>query len=127
MWRQIRLTPWKARLWKNGNRADVIGNPFPVGFERGGAARLAFNTSAFHMPAKEHSGIVAALNNWDVGIFKEFAFAESARLQVRIEAFNALNHTQVQLFGNTLGTPTFGIWNSARAPRILQFGLKMSF
>jgi hypothetical protein len=123
-----------ANVGVGSQRADVIGAPFPVGFERGGAARLAFNTSAFRMPAKGTFGnsgrnIIrdAPLNNWDIGIFKEFAFAERARLQVRTEAFNALNHTQFQLFGNTLGTPTFGIWNSARAPRILQFGLKMSF
>ena len=123
-----------ANVGVGSQRADVIGTPFPVGFERGGAARLAFNTSAFRMPAKGTFGnsgrnIIrdAPLNNWDIGIFKEFAFAERARLQVRTEAFNALNHTQFQLFGNTLGTLTFGIWNSARAPRILQFGLKMSF
>jgi hypothetical protein len=88
MWRQIRLTPWKARLWKNGNRADVIGNPFRWALSAAGPLGSHLTRALSICRLREHSGIVAALNNWDVGIFKEFAFAESARLQVRIEAFN---------------------------------------
>ena len=122
-----------ANVGVGSERAEVVGNPFPQGFDRGGAARRAFDTIAFAMPAAGTFGnsgrnIIrdAPINNWDAGLSKEFPL-ERARLQVRAEAFNALNHTQFQLFGNVLGTPAFGVWNSARSPRILQFGLKLYY
>jgi hypothetical protein len=123
-----------ANVGVGTQRADVVGNPLPPGFARGGTARLAFDKSAFRMPAAGTFGdsgrnIIrdAPLNNWDLGLSKTFLFTERARLQFRAESFNALNHTQFQLFGNVLNTPTFGVWNSARVPRTLQFGLKLYY
>src|SRR5581483_10985067 len=120
-----------ANVGVGTQRADVVGDPLPSGFVRGGAARLAFNTSAFRMPAAGMFGnsgrnIIrdAPLNDWDLGLSKTFLATERTRLQFRAESFNALNHTQFQLFGNVLGTPTFGVWNSARDPRTFQFGIK---
>jgi hypothetical protein len=115
-------------------RANVVGNPFPSGFVRGGPARLALNTAAFAVPARGTFGnsgrnIIrdAGINNWDVGLFRDIRFTERIKLQFRAESFNTLNHTQFTLFGNVVNTPTFGIWNSARPPRIFQLGLKLIY
>jgi hypothetical protein len=115
-------------------RADVVGNPYPAGFRRGGSERLAFSTAAFAQPARGTFGnsgrnIIrdAPLNNWDCGFFKNTRFGERLRVQFRAELFNALNHTQFQQFANTVNTPAFGTWNSARAPRIAQLGLKLIY
>jgi len=58
---------------------------------------------------------------------KNFALTENARLQFRAEFFNAFNHTQLGTPGATLGVAGFGSVSSARDPRIIQFGLKLSF
>jgi hypothetical protein len=133
--------PWSIGIsgdWANvgtGNaRADLAGNPFPASFRRGGTERLAFDPAAFALPARGTFGnsgrnIIrdAALNNWDLGMFKNFRFVERVRLQFRAEFFNAWNHTQFQQFANLVNTPAFATWNSARAPRIIQFGLKLVY
>jgi hypothetical protein len=113
-------------------RADLVGNPFPPGFQRGGSQRLAFSPAAFALPARGTFGnsgrnIIrdAPLNNWDLGIFKNLVVWERVRVQFRAELFNAWNHTQFQQFSNVVNSPAFGTWNSARAPRIVQFGLKL--
>ena len=124
----------RANVGAGNQRADVVGDPFPAGFERGGTQRLALNRDAFAIPARGTFGnsgrnIIrdAALNNWDVGIFKNFTVAEKFRFQFRTELFNTFNHTQFQRFVNNRSSPAFGVWNSARASRTLQFGLKLIY
>ena len=58
---------------------------------------------------------------------KDIPIGERYRLEFRAEFFNALNHTQFTQFVNTINSPTFGIWNSARDPRIVQFGMKLHY
>ena len=124
----------RANVGAGNQRADVVGDPFPAGFERGGTQRMALNRDAFAIPVRGTFGnsgrnIIrdAALNNWDVGIFKNFTVAEKFRFQFRTEFFNAFNHTQFQRFVNNRSSPAFGVWNSARAARTLQFGLKLIY
>lgn len=79
------------------------------------------------------------LNNWNLALLKDTKFTESKSLEFRAEAFNIFNHAQ---FFNPDGTfddgfpqfvngqnvgGTFGLVNSARAPRILQLALKFLF
>jgi hypothetical protein len=123
-----------ANIGTGGQRADVVGDPFPDGFTPGGPARLRFDPRAFAIPSRGRFGnsgrnIIrdAPINNWDVAINKSFRFSESSRLEFRTELFNAMNHTQFNQFDNTVNNPTFGTWRSAGAPRILQFGLKLIF
>jgi hypothetical protein len=57
-------------------------------------------------------------------------FGERAKLMVRAEAFNVLNHTNrlMSQSVNYNGDPKlFGVITSARDPRILQFSLKVMF
>ena len=66
-----------------------------------------FNTSCFAPAAKGSTGMDSAirplrgpgLNNWDLSVFKKFGLGNDARrfLQLRLEMFNAFNHTQWNL------------------------------
>ena len=71
------------------------------------------------------------MNNWDVGIHKNFAIpklGEQSRLQIRAEFFNLMNHTQFAGIGTIQNVPSsFGIVNSTLDPRILQLAAKFYF
>jgi hypothetical protein len=112
------------------NRADLVG---PLKLNK----TLAewFETSSFRQPAAgflgtSGRGILRApgINNWDTGLFKNFALTERVSFQFRFESFNAFNHTQWGVPGrNVANATTFGIITSARAARINQLGAKIVF
>ncbi|HEY6401200.1 MAG TPA: carboxypeptidase regulatory-like domain-containing protein [Blastocatellia bacterium] len=122
----------------NTNRADLVGTP-----------RLTktidqwFDTSAFKQPAAGFLGAsgrgilrLPGINNWDTGLFKNFAITEKVSFQFRFESFNAFNHTQ---WGpnalapaalapvRNVADPNFGRIMSARDARINQLGAKIVF
>jgi hypothetical protein len=63
------------------------------------------------------------INNWDLALNKGFAFTESKHAEVRIELFNAWNHSQFGTPNRFLG-PNLGRVSSARAPRLMQLSLQ---
>jgi hypothetical protein len=63
----------------------------------------------------------------DLSLFKNFAITETARVQFRAEAFNALNHPNFMLPQNDLTSPAFGQILQAAPPRLLQLALKFLF
>jgi hypothetical protein len=52
---------------------------------------------------------------------------EGTRLQFRGELFNAFNHAQFGLPTSSVVSPTFGLINSARPPRLIQLGLRLLY
>lgn len=66
--------------------------------------------------------------NWDIGLHRSFGLGERRRLEFRAEIFNVLNKTQ---FFNPVGDISagqdFGRITRARAPREVQFALKLYF
>ena len=81
------------------NRADVVGDANPSGFNR--SNDQWFNTAAFAQPALGNFGTVGRntlrapnINNLDFALFKNFELPGTMRLQFRIESFNAFNHPQ---------------------------------
>lgn len=67
------------------------------------------------------------IQNWDLGIYKNFRITEGSQLQFRAEMFNAFNNVN---FGNpdtTFLSPNFGRIFSAATSRQIQFGLKFNF
>ncbi len=136
-----------------GSFLDQVGNPNAVpvlsSSPQGVYGPLLFNPAAFAAPQGLSFGTVGrnSLNNpsrtnFDMGLFKHFAFDESRALEFRAEAFNVFNHTEWN--GVNSGTSCFGANFSAgdpgcydnngflRAagahnPRILQLGLKFLF
>jgi hypothetical protein len=95
-----------------------------------------FNPSCFTAPPAYQFGNSGrnilrgpGTNTVDFSIHRDFRLGfESSTLQVRAEAFNALNHPQFGLPGSTLSVPATGIISSTSAPnRILQFAMRLSF
>jgi hypothetical protein len=75
----------------------------------------------FHGPGME---------NFDVALLKSVRLTESKSLQLRIEAFNVINHAQFfgpQAIDGNIGSSTFGQVVSAAAPRLVQAGAKFTF
>jgi hypothetical protein len=115
------------------------------------------DTSCFAPPQPGSDGTESArhfvhgpgVNNLDLSISKTFTFGGRIRLEVRLDAFNALNHTQFSGVNNTavfasLTDPTitnlpydesgnlvryngFGSINGVRPPRTLQLVTRLTF
>ena len=131
------------------------GNPT---FSKGSQAiDRFFDTSVFSPAVRGSVGLESALrylrgpgiNNWDLSVYKNFPFAGgelSRYLQLRLEMFNAWNHTQFSGFnggaqfdasgaltnlpssrGGGGGTYGFGAITGARDPRIIQLAAKIYF
>jgi hypothetical protein len=112
------------------NRATLVGNP------NSGSHTIAqwFNTAAFAQPP---GGVIGTsgrnilrgpgINNWDMSLFKNIQLGERMRLQMRLESFNAFNHTQWGSPDHFITDPQFGQITSTRDARINQVGLKFLF
>ena len=93
-----------------------------------------FNVGAFALPAQYTFGnagrnivIGPGLANLDLSLQKEWALHENQTLQLRFDAFNALNRPNFNLPGRIFGSANFGIISSAQDARELQFALKWMF
>ena len=68
------------------------------------------------------------INNWDIGLFKNFRLRDRFNVQFRWETFNAWNHTQFGSANLNISSPTFGRITGLRVgPRRMQFGLRATF
>jgi len=132
-------------------RANVVGNPLS-GFNKN--VNQWFNTSAFTQPLAGAFGTSGrnilrepGINNWDMGVGKNFAFGDRANFQLRLETFNTFNHTQWGVDPTQAATAgpgtgsvdrnvndqapsantNFGRIISARPARVLQLGGKFTF
>ena len=91
-----------------------------------------FNTAAFARPADYTYGnagtwVIRGPGSFDLSAFalKEIRVVERARLQLRLEAFNALNHPYFTDVNSTLGNAAFGQVNGVATQRYLQLGAKV--
>jgi hypothetical protein len=139
-----------------GARLRVIGS---AGSGSSSDPYRQFNTAAFTPPVPGSVGresgrnllIGPGINNFDLSLQKAFSLGETRRLELRVDAFNALNHTQFSGVNATLNvrsltdfTPTnlpydasgnfifanrngFGTINGVRDPRILQMVARFVF
>ena len=67
------------------------------------------------------------LINFDMGFFKNTPINEKIKTQFRAEFFNAFNRTNFDNPGTTVRSGNFGRILSARDPRIIQLGFKVTF
>jgi hypothetical protein len=94
-----------------------------------------FNTAAFSTPAAFTFGNVGRNTVYgpgrqtrDLALQREFAMTETVKLQIRAEAFNALNHTNLGTPNRFVNTPQFGTITEAATPgREIQLGVRVSF
>ncbi len=113
----------------NTNRADIVGDP---NANINPTIAKWFPTEAFAQPAagflgNSGRGILDApgINNWDMGLFKNFTVTEQVSIQFRLESFNAWNHTQWGVPNRNRADSRFGQVLSTRDARINQLGLKI--
>ena len=95
-----------------------------------------FDPTAFADPAKGTFGNLGhnalrgpGRDNWDLSVFKSFMLSESrgSRFELRLETFNAWNHTQFQNVDTGRADSRFGQYTSAYGARVLQLGGKIYF
>src|SRR5258706_349295 len=119
-------------LGENPIRANYTGQPiFGPGTH---TAASWFNTAAFATPAAFTFGNVGrntiygpGRQTLDLALQREVALTEKMKLQIRAEAFNALNHTNLGTPNRFVNTPQFGTITEAATPgREIQLGLRLS-
>ena len=101
-----------------------------------------FNTKAFQVNALGTFGDAGrndlrrpGLINTNASVFRHFSISERVQLELRGEAFNALNHPNLNLFYSagsyisteTVSSPTFGQITYAQDPRLMQVAMKLRF
>jgi hypothetical protein len=120
-------------LGENPIRANYTGQPvYGPGTH---TAASWFNPAAFATPPAFTFGNVGrntlygpGRQTLDLALQREFAFTERVTFQIRVEAFNALNHTNLGTPNRFVNTPQFGtITEAATPPREIQFGARLSF
>ena len=120
-------------LGENPIRANYTGQPVFGPNTR--TADRWFNPAAFTTPAAFTFGNVGrntvygpGRQTLDLALQREFAVTETVKVQVRAEAFNALNHTNLGTPNRFVNTPQFGTITEAATPgREIQLGLRVSF
>jgi len=93
-----------------------------------------FDTSAFSAPSQytfgnSGTGILTGPGyfNADLALERHLILRERYDINLRGEAFNALNRANFNNPGSTIGTTTAGVISSTASARVLQVALKLSF
>jgi hypothetical protein len=116
-----------------GSRPDRTGSGVLPSDQR--SLQRWFDASAFAQPPNGRFGN-AARNplygpgrvNFDVSLFKDFAFNERAKLQFRTEVFNVFNTPQFGQPNGTIFNPGAGqITSTVGTPRQIQLALRLVF
>ena len=133
-----------------GGRIAIVGD---TGSGNSSDPYRQFNVSAFAAPRLGSVGLESGrnflyrspINSLDATLSKKFKFKESIGLELRLDAFNALNHTQFDGYNTTvniasLANPVatnlasetgnrngFGAVTSVRPPRQMQISARFSF
>jgi hypothetical protein len=120
----------------NNDYADYTGaaSPWLHGLSHAQQVQRFFNTSVFTVNAIGTFGNAGknilrgpGFFNTDLGLVKNTAITERARIQFRAEFFDLFNNVHFGQPGAVLGQPSFGKITSAADPRILQLTLKFVF
>jgi len=120
-------------LGENPVRANATGQPvFAPGTH---TADKWFNPAAFAAPAAFMYGNVGrnsvygpGMQTLDLAIERAFRLTEKASFQFRVEAFNALNKTNLGTPNRFVNTPQFGTITMAMTPgREMQVSARVSF
>jgi outer membrane receptor protein involved in Fe transport len=120
-------------------RADYVGGPAVLADYQDTLQYL--NPAAFgRIPVSKASGAPIRSGNISPGLFREpgmwnldfsiaknFAIREQARLQIRTDMFNALNHTNLSGLRTSVNDPLFGRLLSTRGARVIQLNARITF
>jgi len=111
-------------------RPDVVGDWYLEPEKR--SIFQYFNKAAFARPKDWTFGnagkwVVRGPGSIDLSAFalKNVRVVENVLVQLRVEAFNAMNHMNLQDINTTLGNSAFGQVSGVNSPRYFQFGAKL--
>ncbi len=118
---------------QENDRADLLRDPNLPSGQR--TPERWFDTTAFRRLVPPNQGnagrnilITDGIQNFDIGVAKDFRFGEQRRLEFRWEVFNLFNHANFGVPVNDLNSQFFGrVLNTSTTERIMQFGLKFLF
>ncbi len=117
-----------------GLRPDIIANPnqnAPHTFQQWFNTATYVQTPAGQIrPGTARRGDILGPGFWraDLSLLKNFKFGERVTTQFRVDAFNALNHTNPSGIGSfSVTSSLFGVVTTARDPRLIALGLKLNF
>ena len=106
----------------------------PETFSRADFLRGLFPAGAFPKPLPGRDGTLGRNTfrgpryvTLDASLARAFGLGESKSLQVRLDAFNALNNVNLFLPNADLSLPSFGKSTQAFDPRNLQAGVRFMF
>ena len=115
----------------NDRRADYTGAPL---IPANRSPDQWFNIAAFARPPEDRAGTSgrgiirgANLNRLDLALSKRFTFKERFRAQLRLDAFNALNHASWRGVNTDFNSGSFGRLDTPSSPRSIQAGLRFEF
>ena len=113
-------------------RPNQLRDPNLAGGDR--SVERWFDTSAFALPAPysfgsapRNSVVGPGYASVDLAIARTWTARAASHIELRVEIFNLLNRTNLDLPNRTFGTPNFGRIFSARNAREIQLGVKGSF
>ena len=113
-------------------RPNQSGDPDLSSGER--APDRWFDTSAFSLPAPftfgnapRNSVLGPGYSSLDLSLARTWRLAKGSQLELRWEIFNTLNKANFDLPNRTFGTANFGRIFSAKNPREMQLGARLSF
>jgi hypothetical protein len=125
----VTVTTDPARTGIGGQRASVSGEAYGDGSIANFMNRAAFADPA--VGAYGNSGRNAfngpAQRFLDMSLVRSFRFANTHRIEARLESFNAFNWFTKNNPINVRNNPLFGSITTAQDPRIMQFAVKYQF
>jgi hypothetical protein len=65
--------------------------------------------------------------NWDLSVYRGIRLVRETSMQLRVEAYNAFNHTNFTSVQTQLGSSNYGQVTGTGSARVLQFGAKFKF
>jgi hypothetical protein len=118
-----------------GDRPNAPLIPLPVsGYSRDQFLNGVFPASAFPIPAPGTDGTLGrntfrgpGFAEVDLSIGKRFAITERVHFSIRLDAYNAFNHVNLNAPTSDLSSATFGKSTSALLPRQYQGGVRIDF
>jgi hypothetical protein len=120
----------------SNDRPNIVRSPyFPGGRSRYETKNAFFNTAAFASLAAGTPYGNTPYNllygpkyvDIDLSAFKSFHIYGEAALQFRCEVFNAFNNVNLNTPNSIMNSPAFGTISASSPPRVIQFGMRLSF
>ena len=112
-------------------RANIVGNPAVANQTQ----YQWFNPAAYAVPSSVYVyGNSAPYSmqspgnfNWDAALYKHTTITERIRMEIRMEAFNDLNHANLSSLQANVSNSQLGVSTGRSGSRVVEFGGRLSF